>query len=183
MTEVALLSTRLDPSIGLDGSLSPASVDAAELKTAMRAVAGGVSVITAGRPGNRTGATVTSATAFSMEPPTMIVAINLSSSTWPVIAAERHFCVNILRDDQHRIADRFSGFGGVKGEMRYEGAAWTTLASGAPALGDAVTVIDCVVDESIERYTHGLVLGRVVAIKRGDGLPLVYSNGRYGGFA
>lgn len=178
-----MLSTRLDQSIGFDDPTSPGGVDAAELKTAMRAVAGGVSVITAGRPGSRTGATVTSATAFSMEPPTMMVAINLNSSTWAVIAAEGHFCVNILRHDQHEIANRFAGFGGIAGEMRYEGSAWRTLVSGAPVLEDAVVAIDCIVDELIERHTHGLILGRVVATRAGQGQPLVYSNGRYGQFA
>lgn len=178
-----MVSTCVDKPISMDDGSSPTSVDAAELKYAMRAVAGGVSVVTAGRPGSRTGATVTSATAFSMEPPTMIVAINRSSSTWPVIQSERHFCVNILRHDQHDIAHRFTGFGGVKGEMRYEGARWITLASGAPALQDAVTAVDCVVDELIERYSHAIILGRVVAVRKGEGQPLVYSNGQYGRFA
>ena len=72
------------------------ALEAAELKTAMRHVAGSVSIITAGHGVHRTGATVTSATALSMEPPTMIVNINRSSSTWPVIARFNHFCVNIL---------------------------------------------------------------------------------------
>ena len=178
-----MVSVCMDKPMNMGGGSSPAGVDAAELKLAMRTVAGGVSVITAGKTGSRTGATVTSATAFSMEPPTMIVAINRGSSTWPVIQAEQHFCVNILRHDQHEIAHRFAGFGGVKGEMRYEGAGWTTLASGAPALEDAVTAIDCVVDELIERYSHGIILGRVVAVRKGEGLPLVYSNGQYGRFA
>lgn len=178
-----MISACMDKPIDIDDRGSLASVEAAELKLAMRTVAGGVSVITAGRAGSRTGATVTSATAFSMEPPMMIVAINRSSSSWPVIQAEQHFCVNILKHDQDEIAQRFAGVGGVKGEMRYEGARWTTLASGAPALQDAVSAIDCVVDEMIERHSHAIILGRVVAIRKGTGLPLVYSNGQYGRFA
>lgn len=178
-----MVAACMDKPIAADGGSPTAGVEAAELKLAMRAVAGGVSVVTAGRAGNRTGATVTSATAFSMDPPTMIVAINRNSSTWPAIQAEQHFCVNILRHDQNDIANRFAGFGGIKGEMRYEGAQWTTLASGAPVLQDAVTVVDCVVDELIERHSHAIVLGRVVAIRMGNGQPLLYSNGQYGRFA
>jgi flavin reductase (DIM6/NTAB) family NADH-FMN oxidoreductase RutF len=159
------------------------SVDALDLKRAMRTVAGGVSVITAGVPGDRTGATVTSATAFSMGPPMMIVTINRSSSTWPAIQLRGHFCVNILRHDQHEIASRFSGMDGIKGEARYDGARWTTLVSGAPVLDDAATIVDCVVDELIERHSHGIVLGRAVAIRVGQGAPLVYGDGRYGRFS
>lgn len=160
----------------------PAGVDAIELKSAMRLVAGGVAVVTAGTKGNRTGATVTSATAFSMDPPTMVVSINRSSSTWPVIHAHGHFCVNMLGDGQGDIAGRFAGISGVKGELRYEGASWITLATGAPVLEDALTSMDCAVDDMIERHSHAIIIGRVMALRVGGGAPLLYSNGLYGRF-
>ncbi len=156
--------------------------DAASVKLAMRTMAGGVCVITAGHGGERTGATVTSATALSMEPPTMIVHINRSSSTWPVIARNRHFCVNILTELQRPVADRFSGFGGIKGAARYEGAGWTQLLSGAPVLEEALANIDCEVDHILERHSHAIILGRVLSVRTGTGQPLVYNNGRYGIF-
>ncbi|MFB2552025.1 flavin reductase family protein [Ensifer soli] len=158
----------------------PTSVDPESLKSAMRRVAGGVSVITAGRGDERTGATVTSATALSVDPATMIVNINRSSSSWPAIRDARHFCVNILSDEQQAVADRFAGRGGLKGVERYAGARWITLASGAAALEDALTAIDCVVEETIERHSHAIIIGRVVAVHVGpEGRPLVYSQGRY----
>lgn len=159
-----------------------AQVDPTELKQAMRRLAGGISIITAGVDGTRTGATVTSATALSVEPPVMIVNINRSSSSFPIIRDHGHFAVNILTAAQRPIADRFAGVGGVKGTDRYLEAEWFTLASGAPALKDALAVIDCEVDEIIERHSHGIILGRVVSILTGDGAPLVYHNGRYGEF-
>lgn len=160
-----------------------AIVDPALLKTAMRTVAGAVSVITAGAGSDRTGATVTSATALSVEPPTMIVNINRASSSFPVISRHRHFCVNILAGEHHDIANRFAGFGGVKGEARYDGAAWTTRRSGAPVLVGALAAIDCEVEEIIERHSHGIIIGRVLDVTIGDGQSLVYHNGRYGGFS
>jgi len=50
-----------------DGADQP--VDADGLKCALRRMSGGVIVITAGKGEDRTGATVTSATALSIEPP------------------------------------------------------------------------------------------------------------------
>ncbi|TCL65179.1 flavin reductase (DIM6/NTAB) family NADH-FMN oxidoreductase RutF [Rhizobium sp. BK251] len=158
------------------------AASAAEVKAAMRNMAGGISVITAGEGDERTGATVTSATALSMDPPTMIVNINRNSSSWPIISRYRHFCVNILSAEQHLVARRFSGADGLKGPHRYQGASWTTLASGAPALKDALAVIDCEVEELIERYSHGIILGRVVSVVTGGGEPLTYANGKYGTF-
>src|SRR6218665_1373598 len=100
--------------LGAVATTSHSSVDAGTAKAAMRNMAGGVSVITAGRGDERTGATVTSATALSVDPATMIVNINRSSSSWPVIRDARHFCVNILSDEQQAVADRFAGRGGLK---------------------------------------------------------------------
>ncbi|MEJ8309613.1 flavin reductase family protein [Agrobacterium larrymoorei] len=153
--------------------------EAAQLKAAMRQVAGGVSIITAGHGAHRTGATVTSATALSMEPPTMIVNINRSSSTWPVIARFNHFCVNILSGSQEEVASRFAGIGGLKGEERYEGADWFELESGASGLRGALSVIDCAVEDVVERHTHAIVIGRVLSVTHGEGRPLLYHAGRY----
>jgi flavin reductase (DIM6/NTAB) family NADH-FMN oxidoreductase RutF len=154
--------------------------DAPTVKRALRALAGGVSVITAGRGDDRTGATVTSATGLSMDPPTMIVNINKASSTWLAIQRHGHFCVNILGDGQEPIANRFAGIGGVKGVARYEGAEWTTLVSGAPVLAHALAAVDCEVEEVIERHSHAIILGRALAVLNGDGESLVYHNGGYG---
>ncbi|OCP01936.1 flavin reductase [Ensifer sp. LC13] len=151
------------------------------LKAAMRNLSGGVSVITAGVGDERTGATVTSATALSIDPPTMVVNVNRTSSTWPVIERYRHFCVNVLSREQQKVAERFSGLDGAKGAARYDGADWIRLASGASALIGALAAIDCEVEEIIERHSHAIILGRVVAITTASGDPIVYHNGLYGG--
>lgn len=159
--------------------LTGRQVEPAELKVAMRQLAGGVSVVTAGRGENRSGATVTSATALSMEPPTIIVNINRGSSVWPVISRHNHFCVNILASDQQHIADRFAGKDGIKGAARYETADWYELETGALALTGALSSIDCAVEDVIERHTHAIIIGRALKIVSGVGEPLVYHNGGY----
>lgn len=161
----------------------PPLADAGALKQAMRTLAGGVSVITAGIGDERTGATVTSATSLSMDPPTMVVSLNLASSTWPVLRRRGHFAVNILADHQQPIADRFAGRGGAKGLARYEGADWTTLVTGASVLIGGLAAVDCEVEEAIERHSHAIILGRVRAITVGAGTSLVYADGRYGRIA
>ncbi len=153
--------------------------DAESLKEALRTLGGGVSVITAGEGEERSGATVTSATALSIEPPRMLVSLNRSSSTWPVVARFRHFAVNVIGVDHRNIANRFAGIGGLRGPDRYAGAEWTRLASGAPVLEDAVAALDCEVEEAIERHSHVIVIGKVLAIRLGQGQSLLYQNGRY----
>lgn len=152
------------------------------LRQAMRLAAGAVSVVTAGLDEARTGATVTTAQSLSTEPETMLVSINLTSSTYAAIERFRHFCVNLLSAEQVDIANRFSGFSGAKGVERYEGASWTTLETGAGALDGALSSIDCEVEEIVPRHSHALILGRVRAVVLRPGPALLYRNGTYSTF-
>ena len=95
----------------------------------------------------------------------MIVCLNRTSSSWPVLREHQGFCINVLAHDQLHVADRFAGRGGVKGVARYEGAQWQELVTGALALSSALTVIDCELEEAIERHSHAILIGRVRAIR------------------
>lgn len=154
-------------------------IDPQALKAALRQLAGGVTIITTGSTADRTGATVTSATALSMHPPRMLVSLNKSSSTWPILQKHGTFGINIAGTRHQQLANQFAGFGGLKGPDRYNGASWTSLVSGAPLLEDAVSAIDCEVEEAIERHSHVLVIGRVLGIRSGDGVSLAYVDGGY----
>ena len=153
--------------------------DADSLKAALRTLGGGVSIITAGEGENRTGATVTSATALSVEPARMLVSLNRTSSTWPVVERFGHFAVNIAGPGHETLANQFAGRGGLRGPDRYRGAEWTTAVTGAPLLVDAAAAIDCTVEEAIERHSHVIVIGKVLAIRIGAGRSLLYQDGRY----
>jgi flavin reductase (DIM6/NTAB) family NADH-FMN oxidoreductase RutF len=160
--------------------LAGAPPSAIAFKDAMRRLVGGVSVITAGRDDARTGLTVTTAHSLSIDPPTMLVCVNRNASAWPVIRREGHFCVNILDARHQHIAERFAGRDGIKGPERYHGGRWRRFATGAFGLEDALAVIDCLVEEVIERHSHGIIIGAVQAIHgAGSGEALVYGGGRY----
>jgi len=159
------------------------AVTSPTLKDAMRQVAGGVSVITAGTGEERTGLTVTSAVSLSIEPPTMIICVNRTASAWPIMRKHWHFCVNVLAEGQQVVADRFAGRGGVKGAARYEHASWQYLVTGALALDGAIASVDCEIEEFIDRHSHSIIIGAVRAVRIGSGKPLVYSQGGYGAFA
>src|SRR6202158_1603850 len=114
-----------------------------DFRSAMRHLAGGVSVITVGRAQDITGMTVTSVASLSVDPPTLIVSINRESSSWPLLGRYGCFGVNILTADQVDVAERFAGKGGLKGADRFTGAQWTTRVSGVPLLVGALSAIDC----------------------------------------
>jgi len=74
----------------------------------MRRLAGGVSIITAGRGDDVTGMTVTSLISLSAAPPRLLVSINRQASSFALIERHRRFGVNILGSDQLELARRFS---------------------------------------------------------------------------
>ena len=161
--------------------VEPASLEL-QLKDAMRHMAGGVSVITCGTGEGRTGLTATSATSLSVDPPRMLICVNRTASAWAAIQAHRHFAVNILADHHEDVAAKFAGRDGVKGAARYEGADWLELGSGAWGLRGALAVLDCEVEEILERHSHGIVIGAVTSVQFGAAPgsgALVYAQGRF----
>ena len=152
----------------------------ASFRNAMRQLAGGVSVITVGRDQDISGMTVTSVTSLSAEPPSLLVCINRQSSSWPLFEKYGAFAVNILHSEQQDIAERFTGRGGASGAARFEGAQWTTLATGVPLLADGLAAIDCRIEEVIHRHSHAIVIGRVAAVRvAGQSAALAYWQGEY----
>jgi flavin reductase (DIM6/NTAB) family NADH-FMN oxidoreductase RutF len=155
-------------------------VPSAEFRGAMRALAGGVSVITVGRGKDISGMTVTSVSSLSVEPPTLIVSVNRQSSSWPLLQRYGAFGVNILTADQLDIAERFAGKDGLKGAARFSGAQWVTRATGVPLLVGSLAAIDCDVEEVIERHSHAIVIGRVRdVITAAPRTALTYWDGQY----
>lgn len=155
-------------------------VEPAAFRHAMRHLAGAVSAITIGRGDDRTGFTATSVSSLAADTPSVIVSINRSSSSWPAVERYGSFCVNILAEDQAAVADNFAGRGGIKGNDRYLGSEWRELVTGAPALVDALVVLDCVLEEAISRHSHAILIGRVQAVSiRPEAKPLLYWHGAY----
>lgn len=149
-------------------------------RSAMRSLAGGVSVITAGRGNDLSGMTVTSVSSLSVEPATLIVSINRKASSWPLLQRHGVFGVNILSSDHIDIAERFSGIGGLKGAERFAGAEWISLVSGVPLLAGALAAFDCEVEHVVERHSHAIVIGRVLDLRVSPGKPaLTYWQGQY----
>jgi flavin reductase (DIM6/NTAB) family NADH-FMN oxidoreductase RutF len=147
-------------------------------RVAMREFASGVTIVAAGRDEKRNGCTATSICSLSIEPPSLIVCLARSSATLATIRATGVFGLSMLGERHAALADRFAGRGGLHGAARFEGGEWTALATGAPLLQGAVAVIDCEVEETIERHTHAIVIGKVAAARALGGQPLLHWRGQ-----
>ena len=153
-------------------------------KSAMRNLAGGVSIISAGRGDARSGLTATSVTSLSLEPPSLLVCIRRASPTLAAIGAHRAFGVNVLSADHRHLAERFAGQTGISGAARFRDADWLALETGVPLLASALAAVDCSLERLVEWSSHAIVIGRVRAIRMGSHAgPLVYWRGGYGQIA
>ena len=151
-----------------------------EFRDAMRAFVGNCSLITTGAGEAATGLIVTSAISLSAEPPLLLACSNRASSSGPVLKESGKFGGSSLGAAHQPVAERFSGFGGIKGPARYEGAEGETAITGARLLVGAPTAFDCTVEEMIDRATHSILIGRVQAIRTTpDAGALIYWNGAY----
>lgn len=162
-----------------DGSIAE-GVDVDAFKAAMRQLPGGVTVITAGLDGDISGMTVSSFVSLSVDPPTVLVSVSRSSSSWPLIQKRGVFGANILAADQTLLADRFSGKGGLRGPERFGHDDRIVLTSGVPLLRDALAAIDCEVEHVIHRHSHVIIIGRVLELRMSARKgALAYWNGQY----
>jgi len=139
----------------------------------------GVSVVTATGSGGPAGFLGLSTAHVCADPPMMVVSIDKKTSALQQVLESRHYAINYLAQDQQAIADMFGGRGDLKGADRFTTAAWGKLASGAPVLENAAGVIDCVLEEAIERFGVMICLGRSVDFATSTREPLVFLRGQY----
>jgi flavin reductase (DIM6/NTAB) family NADH-FMN oxidoreductase RutF len=155
------------------------SIDAKTFWRALGARATGVVVATANGADGPAGFLALSATHLTADPPTMLVAIDKRTSALAAVLHAKHFALNFLSQRDRALADMFGGKGDLRGAARFTPGRWGALTTGAPVLNDAVGAIDCVLEETIERFAVTMAIGRVVDVAARDGEPLIFFRGAY----
>ncbi|MCP5265518.1 MAG: flavin reductase family protein [Burkholderiaceae bacterium] len=157
----------------------PAPVSPAEYIDAIAQHVSSVCIITTAFEGERFGLTATAVSSVSAEPPRLLVCVNKSGFTHDKIVQAGHFCVNVLTEDQDRIAMVFAGMGGADVD-RFATGDWTRLTTGSPVLAQAAAVFDCVIASTSEQSTHTVLFGEVVATRHARGRDtLLYGARRF----
>lgn len=153
----------------IDPSAGPA------FREAMAEVASAVHVVTTVTPAGRFGLTATAFSSVSDAPPTVLVCIERSSRTLASIVASGIFCVNTLPAHEVELAEIFASRRSITGEGRFATAEWDSLATGAPALRNALAAFDCRLVATHDIATHRVLIGEVVALGgQGKGGSLLY---------
>jgi flavin reductase (DIM6/NTAB) family NADH-FMN oxidoreductase RutF len=166
--------------IGSEINAMSEPVDANAYWRAIGNRATGSTVVTATSDRGPAGFLGLSAAHVCADPPLVLVSIDRRTSAVETIYAARHFALNFLPRSANALADIFGGKGEEKGAARFVPEKWTTLATGAPILRDAVGAIDCTLEEVMARHSVVIAIGRVVDVMEGAGRePLVHFRGGY----
>jgi len=156
------------------------AIDSQLFKRVLGAFASGVTVVTTLDPGGRPlGMTVSAFSSVSLDPPLVLVCIDLTAECHPVLLAAGRFAVNILGQDQREVSRRFA----TKGLDRFDGVPSRPGATGMPLLDGALGVLECRTVAAHPAGDHTIFVGEVEAAAAGAEPPLLYCSGRYGRFS
>jgi flavin reductase (DIM6/NTAB) family NADH-FMN oxidoreductase RutF len=121
------------------------------------------------------GLTVNSFTSVSLDPPLILVSIDLRNAILGHFLSSRAFAVNVLAEDQEELSRRFSS----PVEGRFEGVAWKEGEGGGPLLDGVLAQLECATVRTFEAGDHTVLLGEVRRASHREGKPLVYFNSAY----
>jgi flavin reductase (DIM6/NTAB) family NADH-FMN oxidoreductase RutF len=161
--------------------LRPAAIEAAalgeELRAAMRGIAASVAVVTTGDGAKALGATVTSVTSVSLDPPMLVVSLNRQLRVNRAIRDARIFRISFLSDRHEDVARAFSGQ--TPASERFRAGDWDMEAAGGPMLRSALAGVLCRLTRVVPCGSHDVLLGLAEEVRTGAGAPLLYRHGRY----
>ncbi len=155
------------------------SVGSDQYRNALRHYPAGVTLVTIRAGDVVHGLTVSAFASVSPQPPLVAIWIDHQHLAHTLLQTPgAAFAVSILGEGQRALAERFAW---SPNEERFGLGIWTTAATGAPVLTDALAWIDCTLHSWHAAGTHTVYVGQVEAsaTPRADEGPLVYWNRGY----
>lgn len=153
-----------------------AAVSSEEFRRACGRFATGVSVASVvDCTGTPHGLTVSSFTSVSLEPPLILICLGHAVTNIEDFRRARHFGINVLREDQRLISERFA----QKGYDRFDGIGWLAGETGVPLITTALATMECATHQRFAAGDHDIFIGEVVHTWIRDGSPLIYYASRY----
>ena len=135
----------------------------------------GVTVVTAMDDGTPRGLAVNAFASISLDPATVMVAVQHTSSTHDCLFRADHLAINILSTDQLDVVNRFA----VKSDDKFAGLDWDAGPFGSPLIARSAAVMEVQIRERLRASTHTVFMCRVVHAEVSNRHPMVYSAGKF----
>lgn len=145
------------------------------MKQVNRQFVTGVTVVTALDDGTPRGLAVNAFASISLDPATVMVAVQHTSSTHDCLFRADHLAINILSTDQLDVVNRFA----VKSDDKFAGLDWDAGPFGSPLIARSAAVMEVEIRERLRASTHTVFMCRVVHAEVSNRHPMVYSAGKF----
>ncbi len=158
---------------------NPTRVSPDALRFAMRRWTTGVTIVTASHETVQHGMTVSSFTSLSLDPPLVMVSLEITTRTHELVESSNCFGVTVLAADQQDISTRYS-IPSTDSDYRFEEVGTFALRTGSPFIEGGLAFFDCRVVARHDAGTHTVYIGEVVAARQGEKQPpLLYFDQHY----
>lgn len=154
---------------------NPTLVSGEIFKSLMRNIACSVAVVTTNGAGRPHGMTATAICSVCAEPATILIVVNRSARSHPILSANRTFTINVLAEHQSDLGARFSS----NHESPFSGVEYLVGSIGTPVIKDVAAYIECAITTEVDVGTHTIFIARVVGGDVSRALPLIYHMGEY----
>jgi flavin reductase (DIM6/NTAB) family NADH-FMN oxidoreductase RutF len=153
------------------------SITPSDFRTTMARFATGVTIVTTRLDNAYFGLTVNAFCSISLNPPLILVSLDLLSQTYASIRQSGVFAVNVLTQEQEPLALRFARKD-LSSKTFDDIAIRASETTGVPLFTEALAYIECRVANEYPGGDHALVLGEVVSVDYSDNRlanePLLY---------
>lgn len=149
-------------------------VDPREFRDAMSRYPTGVTLVAARHEGAGLAMTVNSFASVSLDPPLILWSVGRDTERYQAFVSAERFSVNILRDSQMDLAQRYAL------DAALDPADWDE-ADGVPVLKDALARLHCRRHAIHRGGDHDIIVGEVMQVDCGpDEGALTFFRSRYG---
>jgi flavin reductase (DIM6/NTAB) family NADH-FMN oxidoreductase RutF len=149
--------------------------DADVMKQVNRQFVTGVTVVTAMDGDRPKGLAVNAFASISLDPPTVMVCVQRTSSTYACLFRATHLAINILSTEQMDVVTRFA----TKSDDKFSGLDWEPGRFGSPLIDRSSARMEVEIRERLQASTHTVFICRVVDAGVTDRTPMVYSAGGF----
>jgi flavin reductase (DIM6/NTAB) family NADH-FMN oxidoreductase RutF len=150
-------------------------VDQDLMKQVNRQFVTGVTVVTTMDGDRPRGLAVNAFSSISLDPPTVMVCVQRTSSTYECLFRSSHLAINILSADQLDVVTRFA----AKSDDKFSGLDWAPGRFGSPLIDRSSAQMEVEIRERLQASTHTVFVCRVVDAAVSDRTPMIYSAGRF----
>ena len=145
----------------------------ADLRDVLAALPGGVVIVATPVEGGFRGLTATTFIPLSLEPPQVLVSLDLLAATTDAVRLAGRFSASLLERRQEFVAERFAGRAPVV-LPDWREVPHRLSPGGLPLVEGAVAWFECRLAAFHEAGDHGVAIGAIVHAERGGGEPLVH---------